>query len=335
MRVIVDIFYGDQYGQAYNEMLSGDGIEFISKGEEECDLYVVVDKNPHAIKTRCPDGGLWLVHYEPPVDIYSYYKENYPYYDLINTQWQDIDSLNIPGKIVHDRYFINSTFALRPQPAPLTKESFFSKQDRVSAILSNANSLPGHKFRQKLITFLQSKKFDYDHYGFGYNYIQCKSEGLDPYKYSIAVENSAIPFYVTEKIADCFARMTMPIYWGCPNITEYFPAESMIIIDEHDLEGSLERIEEAVRTDLWSKNFEALVEAHNRVFEEHAFGPYLRRLISKYYSPTSAPRLRSIPALLSPKERKLSYKIKNKLGIYRLKQYLKEHKHLNARKSAN
>lgn len=333
MRVIVDIFYGSNYGQSYNDLVAEDNITFISRGEDECDLYVVVDKNPHAINVKCPEGGLWLVHYEPPVDIYRYYTESYKYYDLINTQWQDIDPNKVQGRIIHDRYFINSTFACSPLPAPIKIEDYAQKQNRVSAILSNANSLPGHKFRQKLIHFLQDKKFDYDHFGFGYNYIKNKEDGLDPYKYSIAVENSSIPFYVTEKIADCFARMTMPIYWGCPNITEYFPAESMIIIDENDLEGSLERIEEAVRTDLWSKNFDALVEAHNRVFYEHSFGPYIRRLIRKYYKPTSEPRPHTVPALLSPKERKLSFKIKKSLGIYRIKRYIRDKKIRKAREN--
>lgn len=326
MRVIVDIFYGDTFSSYYNSHVSDDGITFVSKQEEECDLYVVVDKNPHKIKTRCPDGGMWLVHYEPPVDIYKYYKEGYKYYDLINTQWQDIDTDEIKARIIHDRYFINSTFAGTPQPEPISIANYTGKRDRVSAILSNANSLPGHKFRKTLLDFLNDKGFDFDHFGFGYNYIECKSEGLDPYKYSIAIENSSIPFYATEKIADCFARMTMPIYWGCPNITEYFPAEAMIIIDENDLEGSLEKIEEAVRTDLWSKNFDALVEAHNRVYKEHSFGPYLSRLIKKYYTPTSEPKERIIPALLPPKERKLLFKIKKALGVYKLKNYLKEKK---------
>ena len=31
---------------------------------------------------------------------------------------------------------------------------------------------------------------------------------------------------LSEKIADCFLAWTMPIYYGCPRIAEYFPAES-------------------------------------------------------------------------------------------------------------
>ena len=40
--------------------------------------------------------------------------------------------------------------------------------------------------------------------------------------YSVAVESSNEPNYFTEKLIDCLITKTIPIYWGCPNISEYF-----------------------------------------------------------------------------------------------------------------
>lgn len=40
--------------------------------------------------------------------------------------------------------------------------------------------------------------------------------------YSIAIESSSEPNYFTEKLIDCLITKTIPIYWGCPNISEYF-----------------------------------------------------------------------------------------------------------------
>jgi hypothetical protein len=40
--------------------------------------------------------------------------------------------------------------------------------------------------------------------------------------YSIVVESSSEPNYFTEKLIDCLVTKTIPIYWGCPNISEYF-----------------------------------------------------------------------------------------------------------------
>lgn len=35
-------------------------------------------------------------------------------------------------------------------------------------------------------------------------------------------ENSKNKNYFTEKIVDAFITKTIPIYWGCPNISEFF-----------------------------------------------------------------------------------------------------------------
>lgn len=40
--------------------------------------------------------------------------------------------------------------------------------------------------------------------------------------YSVVVESSSEPNYFTEKLVDCLITKTIPIYWGCPNVSEYF-----------------------------------------------------------------------------------------------------------------
>ena len=316
MRVIINGY------ESHPDNITGrKDIEFISCNEKECDIFITLDalQMNKSINIVCREGGLWCLPYEPPVECYKYFTETYKYFDFVNTQWEGVD---IPGKVVHDRYHI----------LPLTGQSISEiksfklkdnkiKQDKVSAIISFANNLPGHKFRTKFIDFLKANKFNFEHFGTGYNYIQDKKDGLVPYKYSIAMENSSIPYYCTEKIGDCFACLTMPIYWGCPNITEYFPVESMIIIDENDFDGTLERIEEAVRSDYYSKFFDSIVYAKEKLVKEHSIYPYICSMIDKYYNPTSEPKLRSFPARIPPKQRKISYKIKKALGVYKFKEY--------------
>lgn len=50
-------------------------------------------------------------------------------------------------------------------------------------------------------------------------------------KFSIAVENTKEKSYFTEKLIDCFLTKTVPIYWGCPNIEEFFDTRGMIIFN--------------------------------------------------------------------------------------------------------
>ncbi len=45
------------------------------------------------------------------------------------------------------------------------------------------------------------------------------------------MENSIQKNYWTEKIADSFLSWSIPLYWGCPNLTDYFPEKSFIPID--------------------------------------------------------------------------------------------------------
>lgn len=46
--------------------------------------------------------------------------------------------------------------------------------------------------------------------------------------FHIAVENTKHNNYFTDKIVDCFATKTIPIYWGAPNIGEYYNKEGII-----------------------------------------------------------------------------------------------------------
>ena len=47
-------------------------------------------------------------------------------------------------------------------------------------------------------------------------------------QYSIIVENSLYENYFTEKIIDCLISKTIPIYFGCPNIKDYFDTRGFI-----------------------------------------------------------------------------------------------------------
>jgi alpha(1,3/1,4) fucosyltransferase len=49
------------------------------------------------------------------------------------------------------------------------------------------------------------------------------------YRFNVCYENTKdTPGYITEKIFDCFAAGTIPIYWGASNIDEYIPKDCFI-----------------------------------------------------------------------------------------------------------
>lgn len=69
-----------------------------------------------------------------------------------------------------------------------------------------------------------------------------KYELFRSYQFSVAIENSKQMNYFTEKVIDCFLTKTVPIYWGCPNIGEYFFTEGMIILQTATVEEFLEKV---------------------------------------------------------------------------------------------
>ena len=50
--------------------------------------------------------------------------------------------------------------------------------------------------------------------------------------YSVVVESSSELNYFTEKLIDCLITKTIPIYWGCPNISEYFDTSYWISAED-------------------------------------------------------------------------------------------------------
>ena len=68
------------------------------------------------------------------------------------------------------------------------------------------------------------------------NPIKRKEEGLNNYMFSIALENAQYSTDITEKILDCFATGTIPMYWGAPDIGDFFNKDGIIIwTDDFDI----------------------------------------------------------------------------------------------------
>jgi hypothetical protein len=98
----------------------------------------------------------------------------------------------------------------------------------ISIISSNKTQTNGHRLRHDIINQLNGK---IDVYGRTYNPIDYKLDGLKEYKFHIVVENTKRDYWFTEKLIDCFVTGTVPIYWGCPSIGDFFDTNGMIIFD--------------------------------------------------------------------------------------------------------
>lgn len=113
--------------------------------------------------------------------------------------------------------------------------NLYPKSKLISMVLSDKKYMPGHKLRHQIANILSG----IDLYGRGTNQpIKHKETSLKDYYFSIVIENSKTNNYFTEKLLDCFATGTLPIYWGCSNIGNFFNTEGIIILNDiEDLES--------------------------------------------------------------------------------------------------
>ena len=74
-----------------------------------------------------------------------------------------------------------------------------------------------------------------DLYGRGTNTpLLQKEDALIDYRYSVTIENTKQKNYITEKLIDSLIVGTIPIYWGCPNLSKFFNMDGIITFNNID-----------------------------------------------------------------------------------------------------
>ena len=269
--------YPDLERQTPNSSFVWNDIQFTEDPTEEVDFVVVFNQPGKDINVKANIGGRWLFLQEPPYVRNEYFKYHFRFADKVVSGFgEDIEhneqaQAGLP-------WHVNKTY---DELSKLSVDEL-TKQDRVSWITSNNNMFPGHQPRLDFVDFLKQKEFDFDLFGRGFQPIDDKFDGIAPYKYSIAVENYFARDYWTEKAIDCMLSWTIPLYYGCTNMKDYFPEGSFVEIDILKPEAALEKIEEVVSEDYWSKNIDALAEARELILNKYQMFPMLESRIKRF-----------------------------------------------------
>jgi len=146
-----------------------------------------------------------------------------------------------------------------------------TKQNRVSVICSNKNMFPGHQKRLGFIEKLQNHPVNeyIDFYGGGFRPIPDKWDAIAPYQYHLVLENSVIPDYWSEKLGDSFLGFSFPIYYGCPNIHDYFDKDALQVIDIDDFDATVSVLEALIHKGLSDAQSHSLLQAREQVLGEY------------------------------------------------------------------
>lgn len=159
-------------------------------------------------------------------------------------------------------------------------EKLENLQDCISAVVSSKYSDPGHIHRIKLLKYMiETSNAEFSNlihiYGFDnkLNFPVKNYKGPLPpndksiimkYKYTLIAENNSIPGYMTEKIADGILSECLVFYWGCPNISDYFPDVEGICpfvkLPMDNQEKSFEIIKLALKENWWKQRLSAIIE---------------------------------------------------------------------------
>lgn len=106
------------------------------------------------------------------------------------------------------------------------------KNKLVSMITSSKQITEEQKFR---VEFAKRNEEVVDVYGSIKNPLPSKDPALNPYMFSVAIENDIFDTYFTEKILDCFSSSTIPIYRGTGNITRFFNPDGIIFLNGFEM----------------------------------------------------------------------------------------------------
>jgi hypothetical protein len=209
-------------------------------------------KNFKWIFNKYPENNSPVVYFDD--FIFNYVDDNYsgPKYGwlgesseiihhLIAAIEKHIDLFKIKYKKIftNDKRLIDqhSDFFVYNPPAsnmPWIKEcQIYNKNLKCSFITSFKSSTSGHVKRLMLYRDLEHNPLFAGHiYGRNCKPLKDKLDGLRDYRFSIAMENTVYPKYYTEKILDCFATGTVPIYYGDRSIGEDFDLNGIIFLDD-------------------------------------------------------------------------------------------------------
>lgn len=156
-----------------------------------------------------------------------------------------------------------------------------AKQHDLSTVCSSKQQRHTlHNRRFQFTRALKRKLPSMEIFGHGVRDMADKAEALDDFRYHLAIENFIGPHHWTEKLADVFLGAALPFYYGCPNTADYFPVESFIPIDIHDLEGTYEIISRAIENNEYQKRLPFILEARRRVLDEYNLFAVLAREVS-------------------------------------------------------
>ncbi|MCZ0860830.1 glycosyltransferase family 10 [Methanocorpusculum sp. MG] len=248
---------------------------YINSDIEECDYWVVLYDLPEKDSVCCPSSNTIFVTGEP-VSVKKYDKKFLRQFATVVTAQEQISHPHVIQTHQILPWYVHKTYDELVTMSPPTKDHL------LSIVSSNKRFSKGHEQRYQFALALKSHFGDgIDLFGRGIRGFEDKWDVLAPYKYSIVIENSSSPYYVTEKLTEAFLSYTFPIYYGCTNLEEYYPRGSFERIDIWDIEGSIDIISKIIENpNHYNDHCEDIYFARSCYLQKYQIYPLLTNIVN-------------------------------------------------------
>lgn len=227
---------------------------------------------------RVKSGKAILITTEPP-DNKSYHPGFVAQFDMVISCQQ---SIRHPKLVLNQQglpWIAGETSDGRPRSGSQSHEAVTydelvgmpepAKPHLISAVTSNLAKTPGHIVRKHFLRSVAQLLPELKFYGRGHQFIPDKKDALAPYRFHLVLENSTLDHYWTEKLADSYLYHSYPIYWGAPNIADYFPEDSLLAVDITDATTAVRKVMEFVSEPLSNKRLQAMQEARKLILNKY------------------------------------------------------------------
>lgn len=272
-------------------------VQFTEEAIPNPDFVIVCNGVEKDTRLLVDSSRVWLVLQEPPIRDYCWFAAGYDQFAEIFGPHPELKE-RVGGHWQHGclPWHVGKGFDELACFHPSAKTV------NLTWITSNARAHRGHRQRMAFLEKLQRRGVPLELHGRGFRPIADKWDALAAARYGLAVENFSGFHYWTEKVADCFLAGVFPLYWGCTNLADYFPAESFVWIDIEDRHAPMQ-VAEIVQSSLAEERREVLMEARRRVMEEHQFFSHfaarVRAHLAQYPRSFAEERtINSVPAMI-------------------------------------
>lgn len=294
---------------------------FYNTDIDRCDYWFVLEGLEGKKETTiCPKTNIVFIAGEPPT-LKTYKSEFLCQFAAVITSDTNINHPNpvfqqsgLPWHVGRrQRNHVNIEFT--KDYDELKAMTSIPKTKLLSIVSSSKMMSEGHRkrleFAKRLKTHFGEK---IDLFGRGLNEIEDKWDALADYQYHVAIENSEVDHYWTEKISDAFLGGCHPIYHGCPNVTDYFPSGSLTPININEPQKAIAIIEECIKQKRYESSERLIWEARKKVLDTYNLFPLIVDYIEKDRQRSSGQTRH--PAKLTirkePSESNLIYQFKKK-----------------------